>query len=141
MRTIIITLSSALVFLAAHQIAAAPTGPDPGKSGASQAVVSGSIQCFPDGGLNTVGMSVEAGLGAGLGAISQGTLAVAKNQSEDCSELIPALAEQVPHPICEIGSSPHQATELFGFVCTGHADAVISAVGKMARTVIRLGQP
>jgi hypothetical protein len=142
MRTLTITLVTAFAILLAQQLTAASTGLDQEKSGASQVVVAGTIQCFSDGGLNFVGIGLDAGLGVGLEKIgSNDGLAVARDQSEECSDLIPRLAEEVPDHICEIGSSPHHAVELFGFVCTGRADAVISAVGAMARAVIRLGQP
>jgi hypothetical protein len=143
MRTLTIILASIIVFLLAQQLTAASPGLDQENSGASQqVVVAGSIQCFPDGGLNFVGFGVNAGLGVGLEEIgSTGALAVARDQSEECSDLITRLAEEVPDHICEIGNSPHRSVELFGFVCTGRADVVISAVGTMARAVIRLGQP
>jgi hypothetical protein len=142
MRTLTIILVAAFVFLLAQQLTAASPGLDQEKSGASQVVVAGSIQCFPDGGLNFVGFGIGAGLGVGLGEIgSADPLAVARDQSEECSDLIARLAEEVPDHICEIGSSPHRAVEIFGFVCTGRADAVVSAVGTMARAVIRLGEP
>ena len=143
MRTLTITLVTAFALLLAQQLTAGADGPDREKGRNSQVVVAGTIGCFPDG-LNSVVLLIDAGLGVELGAIpsfDQRPLAVAKDQSEECSELIPPLAEEVPDRICEIGSSSQQATELFGFVCTGRADAVIRAVGKMARAVIRLGQP
>ncbi len=61
--------------------------------------------------------------------------------SGDCSDLIPLIAEKVPDRICEIGNTRNVGIEEFSFVCTGRADAVISAVGKMAKAVSRLGQP
>jgi len=143
MRTLTITLVTAFAILLAQQLTAAPPGLDREESGNPQVVVAGTIGCFPDG-LNTVVHQIDAGIGVGLeaiGAPDQRPLAIARDQSEECSDLIPPLAEQVPHPICEIGSSSQNATELFGFVCTGRADAVISAVGAMSRAVIRLGQP
>ena len=144
MRTLTISLVTVVVFLFAQHLTAAPPGFDQEKGGASQVVVSGTTACWLDGGLNRVQHQIDATIGVGLGAIGapdQRPLAVARDQSEECSDLIPRLAEKVPHPICEIGSSSQNATELFGFVCTGRADAVMLAVGRMARAVIRLGQP
>ena len=82
----------------------------------------------------------------GLGVLAIPTtgptsLSVLTEHAEDCLDLIPALAEQVPHRICEVGNTFEAGNELrVNFVCTGRADAVISAVGKMAKAVIRLGQ-
>ena len=72
---------------------------------------------------------------------STGPLAVALDLSEECSDLISALAEHVPHPICEIGDQTDPGIVAFGYVCAGRADAVIAAIGQMAKAVIRLGQP
>jgi hypothetical protein len=142
MRTLTITLVAAFVFLLAQQLTAASPGFDQEQSGASQVVVSGTVSCWLDGGLSRVGFGVEAGIGVGLGEIgSVGGFATARNQSEECSDLVTRLAEEVPDHICEIGDTPHHAVADFGFVCTGRADAVISTVGKIARAVIRLGQP
>jgi hypothetical protein len=141
MRTLTVILVAAFFFLLAQQLTAASLGPDQEKSGASQVIVAGTIACWLDGGLSRVGFGINAGLGVGLETINADGLAVARDLSEECSDLIPRLAEEVPDHICEIGSTPHNAVELFGFVCTGRADAVISAVGTMARAVIRLGQP
>jgi tRNA U38,U39,U40 pseudouridine synthase TruA len=57
-------------------------------------------------------------------------------------DLIPALAEQFSHRICEVGN-PFEAGDQFraGFVCAGRADRVISAIGNVAKAVTRLGQP
>ena len=67
--------------------------------------------------------------------------AIAIDVSEECSDLIPSLSEHVPDRICEIGNTTERGLEAFGFICTGRADAVISAVGKMAKAVARLEQP
>jgi hypothetical protein len=142
MRTLTVILVAAFFFLLAQQLTAASPAPDQEKSGASQVIVAGTTACWLEpGGLNRVGFGINAGLGVGLETINADGLAVARDLSEECSDLIPRLAEEVPDHICEIGSTPHNAVELFGFVCTGRADAVISAVGTMARAVIRLGQP
>ena len=61
--------------------------------------------------------------------------------ARDCLDLFPALAEQVPHRICEV-SNPFEDGNILvvSFVCTGRADAVISAVGKIAKAVTTIGQ-
>jgi len=141
MRTLTITLISALVILLTLQLAAASRGSDREEHGASQAVVAGTIGCFIfDGELNAVALTIRAGLGV-IGLVNNRDVAQAVDLSEECSDLIPRLAEQVPHRICEIGNQPDRNIEAFNFVCTGRADAVISAVGKMAKAVTRLGQP
>ena len=79
-----------------------------------------------------------------IGALFPGeglSLGKAVDLSEECSDLIPLIADQVSDRICEIGSTKNVGIEEFSFVCTGRADAVISAVGKMAKAVTRLGQP
>ncbi len=67
------------------------------------------------------------------------------NHTEDCSALLPAFAEQVAQRICAVGNTDIEThgggTEGgFNFVCTGRADAVISAVGKIAKAVTTIGQ-
>ena len=138
MRTLTITLATAFVFLLAQQLTAASPGLDQEERGASQAVLIGSIACAPDG-------HAVFDIGWGLGVLAIPTphpnsLNVFVEHDEDCLDLLPALAEQVPHRICEIGSTIEDAAgvEAFGFVCTGRANAVISAVGEMAKAVIRL---
>ncbi len=142
MRTLTITLVAAFVFLFAQQLTASPPGLDREESGASQAVVAGTIGCFIfDGELNAVALTTRAGLGV-IGLVPDSRdLAQAVDLSEECADLIPSLAEQVPHRICEIGNQPDRNIEAFNFVCTGRADRVISAVGQMAKVVTRLGQP
>ena len=142
MRTLTIVLVIAFVFLFAQQLTASPPGLDREGSGASQAVVAGVIGCFPDRELNQVKIAIETGLGV-IGISSDENLTVAGTLvSEECLDLILALAEQVPDRVCEIGIAPGASApsvEAFGFVCTGRADVVISAIGKMAKAVPRLG--
>ncbi len=141
MRTLTITLVAAFVLLLAQQLTAASRGLDQEEHGASQAVVAGTIGCFVfDGELNAVALTTRAGLGV-IGFSSDRDLAQAVDLSEECADLIPSLAERVPHRICEIGNQPDRNIEAFNFVCTGRADRVISAVGQMAKAVTRLGQP
>ena len=139
MRTLTITLVTAFVFLLAQQLVAAADGPGREKGGASQAVVTGSLVC-----VNNHGAALETFGGLGVLAIptTDGTsLIVFSEHAEDCLDLLPALAEQVPHRICEVGNTFERGDQLrIDFVCAGRADAVISAVGKMAKAVIRLGQ-
>ncbi len=145
MRTLTITLVTAFVLLLAQQPTAAAHGRDREKGGASQAVVAGDVGCFLDGGLSAVNLRINALLGViGNAALFPGeglALAGAVDLSEECSDLIPRIAEQVPDRVCEIGNNRNVGDEAFSFVCTGRADAVISAVGKMAKAVSRLGQP
>jgi hypothetical protein len=147
MRTLAITLVTAFVFLLGLQLPAASRGRHSEERGASQAVVAGFIGCWvsaPAESNSTVLLRTGETLGV-VGISTGGDLVEAVGLSEECSDLIPRLAEQVPHRICEIGNSsqavfdPH--VEGITFVCVGPADAVISAVGKMAKAVIRLGQP
>ena len=150
MRTLTIALVTAFVLLLAQQITAAPPGLDRDERGASQAVVSGAIKCFPQDfpqeSSTIVGIEIGGGLGiTGLPLRGDNPNFAAfadASQAGDCSDLIPALVEQVPHPTCEVGSTlvTGDGLEVF-LVCTGRADAVIAAVGKMARAVNRLGQP
>ena len=143
MRTLIITLVIAFVFLLTQHLNAAHAGRDWEERENSQAVVTGLIGCHPEEALNRVFISVETGLG--VNSISEGGfLAEAVDLSEECSDLIPRIAEKVPHRICEVGEAREArdpGVEAIRFVCTRGADAVISAVGKMAKTVIRLAQP
>ena len=84
--------------------------------------------------LNTFG-------GLGVLAIPTTSFNVFIDHDEDCLDLLPALAEQVPHRICEFSNTFENGNLLqVEFVCTGGADAVISAIGKMAKAVVRLGQ-
>jgi hypothetical protein len=150
MRTLTIILVAAVVFLLAQQLPAESRGRDQEARGASQAVTAGQFKCFaqdfPQESSTIVSLEIGGGLGiSGLPPREDGAHFIVfadATQAGDCSDLIPALAEQVPHGICEIGST----LELGGddlsvfFLCTGRADAVISAVGKMARAVNRLGQ-
>ncbi len=141
MRTLTITLITAFVFLLAQQLVAAADGPDRGKGGASQAVVTGSLVC-----VNNHGAALETFGGLGVLAIptTNGTsLIVFSEHAEDCLDLLPALADQVPHRICEVSITTEVSpgVEAFGFVCAGRADAVISGLGKMAKALIRLRQP
>ena len=145
MRTLTIAIVTAFVFLLAQQLTAASPGSDQEANGASQAVVGGSMGCFPNREFNLVYFQIDAVLGV-IGISGNEILTVARSiVSEECSDLTPALVEQVPDHICEIGNHPESQNnpdgEFFGFVCTGRADVVISAVGRMARAVIRLGQP
>ena len=142
MRTFTIALVAAFVLLFAQQLTAASRGLDRGERGASQVVVAGTIGCFIlDGESNAnVSLVTRAGLGV-IGLIPDRDLAQAPDLSEECSDLIPRLAEQVPHRICEIGNPPDRSIEAFNFLCAGRADAVIWAVGNMAKAVTRLGQP
>ena len=67
------------------------------------------------------------------------------NHTEDCSGLLPAFAEQVAQRICAVGNTHIETHEggtegSFNFVCIGRADAVISAVAKIAKAVTTIGQ-
>jgi hypothetical protein len=147
MRALTITLVAALlVFLLAQQLTADSTRWNrPATGGASQVVVSGLVGCFLEGELSTVFVGVEAGLGViPYARFDHSNLGRAVDLSEACSDLIPRVAEQVPDRICQIGNAPEARDpfiEAFSFVCTGRDDRVISAVGRMARTVAMLGQP
>ncbi len=145
MRTLAITLVAAFLFLLAQQLTAAEGGLDSERRRPSQAVVAGLIECFLDRELNRVFIQIEAGLEVNSISSTIGrNLAAAVDLSQECSYLIPRLAEQVPPNICEIGNTAEArdpSVEAFRFVCTGRPDTVIWAVGKMARAVIRLGQP
>jgi hypothetical protein len=137
MRTLAIALIAAFVFLLSQQLTTADDRRDREERGHSQAVVTGSLLCDPvstGAALNTFG-------GLGVLAIPTTSFNVFIDHDEDCLDLLPALAEQVPHRICEF-SDPFENGNLLQveFVCTGRADAVISAIGKMAKAVIRLGQ-
>jgi hypothetical protein len=146
MRTLTITLVAALAFLLSQQLAAAPPGLDRQESGASQGVVAGAIKCFlqdfPQESSTIVSLEIGGGLGV-VGLAPNFAVFADATQVGDCSELLPVLVDQVPHPICEIGSTLEPVgddiIEVF-VTCSGHTDAVISAVGKMAREVTRLGQ-
>jgi len=146
MRTLTITLVTAFVFLLAQQLAAAPPGLDREESGASRAVVAGAIKCFPQDfpQENSTVVALEIGGGLGVVGLSPNFAVFADaSQAGNCSDLIPVLVDQVPHPICEIGSMlEHGAGDVEVFVvCAGRADAIMSVVGKMAKVVTRLGQP
>ena len=141
MRPLTIALITVFVFLLSQQLTTADDRRDREERGHSQAVVTGSLLCDPEftgAALNTFG---------GLGVLATPTtdrtsFRVFSEHAEDCLDLIPALAEQVPHHICEVGNTFQNGNLLQAdFVCTGRADAVISAIGKMAKAVIRLGQP
>ena len=148
MRTLIITLASAFVFLLAQQLTAASRGFHPQERGASQAVIAGSIKCATSPEVNSTGLVIVGGLGV-LAIPTTAPTQVGGVQlplsfthhAEDCLDLIPALAEQVPHRICEVGN-PFESGNILevSFVCTGRADAVISAVGKIAKAVTAIGQ-
>jgi hypothetical protein len=139
MRTLTIILVTTFVFLLAQQLTAAPPGLDQEESGASQAVVIGFIKCSPAN--RQVGLAIR-GFGE-LGVASQFDLFSEPNLAQDCSDLIPALVEQVPDRMCEISNTfihPNDDQVQFFFTCTGDADAAISTVGKMMKAVTRLGQ-
>ena len=147
MRPLTIALITVFVFLLSQQLTAADDRDDREARGASQAVIAGSIKCFfgPEfrrvaldtfGGLGIIATPIPTDQFSSFG-VSTGPLA------EECSELIPFLTEQVPRRVCEIGSTLQQGDagiELL-FLCTGRTDAVIAGVGKMAKSVNRLGQP
>ncbi len=137
MRTLIIVLTAAFVFLLTQQLSAAHAGRDRDEHGASQAVLTGGIACSsPE---SVARFDVHQGLG--VLAIPTTSFNVFIDHDEDCLDLLPALAEQVPHRICEFSNTFENGNLLqVEFVCTGGADAVISAIGKMAKAVIRLGQ-
>ncbi len=138
MRTLSITLVTAFVFLLGLQLTAASRERHPEERGASQAVVAGSLLCDPA----STGAALNTSGGLGVLAFPTASLNVFIDHDEDCLGLIPALAEQVPHRICEFSSTFQNGNLLQAdFVCTGRADAVISAIGKMAKALIRLGQP
>ncbi len=143
MRTLTIALIAAFVFLLSQQVTTADDRDDREERGASRAVVTGFVGCA-----NPIASESGASLEIGgvLGVVGTTGLYVFVNHTEDCSALIPALAEQVAQRICAVGNTDIETHEggtegSFNFVCTGRADRVISAVGKMARAVIRLGQP
>ena len=136
MRTLTITLVTAFIVLLALQLTAASRGFDREEHGTSQAVVQGSIAC------NSSEASFDVGGGLGVLAIpiphpDASRFNVFVRHAEDCSDLLPAVAEQIPHQTCEIGNTAEDSdVELFGFVCAGRADAVISAIGAMAKAVL-----
>ena len=105
--------------------------------------MTGLVGCHPEEALNRVFISVETGLG--VHSISEGGfLAEAVDLSEECSDLIHGIAEKVPHRTCEAVRAREDrdpGVAAFRFVCTGGADRVISAIGKMGKAVARLGQP
>jgi hypothetical protein len=145
MRTLAIALIAALVFLLSQKLTAADDDRhDQEARGASQAVIAGSIKCFFE---PEVHVALDTFGGLGILAIPRppeqfSSFAIfAGPLAEECSDLIPFLVEQFPRRVCEIGGTfqPGEGVEV-PFVCTGRADAVISAVGKMANVVIRLGQ-
>ena len=142
MRTLTIALGTAFgtafVLLFGVQLTEASRGHDREERGASRAVLTGSIACASDG---HAAFDIHGGLGVlAIPTPDPRALNVFVEHDEDCLDLLPALAEQVPHRICEISNTFEDpaGVEAFGFVCTGHADRVISAVGKMAKAVIRL---
>jgi hypothetical protein len=141
MRTLTTALVTAFALLFSQQIAAASG--DQEERGNSQVAVRGTVACFPDGSGNSVGLRIGAGLGVGLEVITapDGFLAIAIDRSEECSDLVSGLAGQVPDRTCEIGGPTERGIENFSYICTGRADAVISAIGEMAKAVSRLGQP
>ncbi len=138
MRTLTITLVTAFVVLLAQQLTAASRGFDRQEHGTSQAVLTGAIACSsPE---SVARFDVHQGLGVlAIPTPEPPSLSVRVEHAEDCLDLLPALAEQVPH-LCEVSitNEVSPGVEAFGFVCTGRADAVISAVGKMAKAMIRL---
>jgi hypothetical protein len=142
-----IALGAAFVatLIAAPHLFAAPHHARPASNPLPQAIFAGTIGCFPDGEFNSLSFRVDAGLGVlPYRRYDHSSLGLAVDLSEDCTDLIPVLAEQVPPHICEIGNSPDARgplVEAFTVVCTGRFDRVISAVGKMTRVVSRLGQP
>jgi hypothetical protein len=153
MRAVSITIVAAFVALLGLQLTAASRGPDLEEHGFSQAVVSGAIKCFPQDFPQESSTIVSLEIGGGLGVIGLpftengrnfSVFADATAAGKDCSELIPILSEQIPHPICEIGSTlEFEAGARLDvlFACTGRADTVVSAVGTMAKAVNRAGQP
>ena len=136
MRTLTITLISAFVILLAQQLTATSRGFDREEHRASQGVLTGVFACSSPESIAV--FDVHAGLGVlAIPTTDRTSLSVLTEHAEDCLDLIPALAEQVPHRICEVGNTFEAGNELrVNFVCTGRADAVISAVGKMARAVM-----
>jgi hypothetical protein len=143
MRTLTIIFATAFAFLLSQQLTAASPGLDQENGGASQAVVGGAIVCesYPPA-VSLAGLDIEGGIGV-FAIPTLGSFGTTTQHAEDCSDLASALAEQVPHSICEVGN-PHESGGnrlRANFVCTGRADVVISAVGTMAKALIRLGQP
>ncbi len=139
MRTLTITLATAFVVLLTLQLAAASRGFDREEHGASQAVLTGAIACSSTE--SVARFDVHQGLGVlAIPTAEPSSLSLLVDHAEDCLDLLPALAEQVPHRICEVSITTEVSpgVEAFGFVCAGRADAVISAVGKMAKAMIRL---
>ncbi len=143
MRTLTIALIASLVFLFSHQLTAADDRDDREERGASQAVVTGFVACA-----NPIASESGASLeiGGELGVVGTTGLYVFVNHTEECSALLPALAERVAQRICAVGNTDIEThgggTEGgFNFVCTGRADAVISAVGQIAKAVTTIGQP
>ena len=145
MCTLTIALIAAVVVLLSQQLTAADDDRrDREERGNSQAVIGGSINCVTLPEVRFVGVNTFGGLGilATLNPTGEfRSFGFSIQHAQDCSDLMPALAELVPRRICEIGSSVEEGNEVrVEFVCTGRVDAVISAVGKMARAVARLGQ-
>ena len=137
MRTLTIALIAAFVFLLSQQLTTADDRGDRERHGKSQAVVTGNLLCDPV----TTGAALNTFGGLGVLAIPTTSFNVFVDHEEGCLDLLPALAEQVPHRICEFSDTFENGNLLqVEFVCTGGADAVTSAIGKMAKAVIRLGQ-
>ena len=132
MRTLTITLVTAFVVLLALRLPAASRGFDREERGNSQVVVVGTIGCFPDG-LNSVVLLIDAGLGVELGAIpstDQRPLAVAKDQSEECSGLIPPLPRRFR--IGFVRSAAVQSKQL-SFSASSALDALTRSSRRLAR--------
>ena len=139
MRTFAIILVAAFVFLLSQQLPAESRGRDRDEQGASQAVLTGVIACSSPESIAV--FDVHQGLGVlAIPSPEPPTFGVRVDHAEDCSVLLSDLAEQVPHRTCEVATTIEisPGVEGFGVVCAGRADAVISAVGKMAKAMIRL---
>ncbi len=142
MRTLTIAFIAALVFLLSQQLTAADDRDDREERGASRAVVTGFVGCA-----NPIASESGASLEirGELGVVGTTGPYLFVNHTEDCSALLPALAERVAQRICAVGNTDLKTHEggtegAFTFVCTGRADAVISAVGKIAKAVATIGQ-
>ena len=142
MRTLTIALAATIALLLSQQLTAADDERHDRQKGASQAVVNGSLLCDPA----STGAALNVSGGLGVLAIPNpnpegNTFGLFIDHDEDCSALLPALAEQARHRTCEFSDIFENGGLLrVEYVCTGGSDAVISAIGKMAKAMIRLGQ-
>lgn len=142
MRILTIILTAAFVFLLTQQLTSADDRRGHEGRGASQAVVNGDLLCDPV----STGAALNVDGGLGVLAIPNpnpeaNAFGLFIDHDEDCSALLPALAEQARHRTCEFSDVFENGSLLrVEYVCTGGSDAVISAIGEIAKALIRLGQ-